>query len=63
VLNKIAYALLGGSIGSFLSNPADLAMVHCQKDGLLKKKLRKNYKHLFDCLYRLSAENGITYLW
>jgi len=46
-LNKIAYALIGGSIGAFISNPADLAMVKFQNDGVLKKKARKNYKNLF----------------
>jgi len=62
-LNKIAYALIGGSIGAFISNPADLAMVKFQNDGVLKKKARKNYKNLFDCLFRLSKENGISSLW
>ena len=52
VFIKIAYAFFGGSIGAFISNPADQAMVNFMNDGTLKKKLQKNYKNLFDCFIR-----------
>lgn len=34
---KGAYAMLSGGLGAVLSNPADLAMVRFQNDGLLPK--------------------------
>lgn len=34
---KSVYAMLSGGLGAALSNPADLAMVRFQNDGLLPK--------------------------
>ena len=37
-LEKACYSLLSGGLGAIFSNPADLAMVRFQNDGLLPKK-------------------------
>lgn len=37
LLEKAVYAMTSGGLGAIASNPADLAMVRFQNDGLLPK--------------------------
>ena len=55
--------MVSGGLGAWLSNPADLAMVRFQNDGLLKKKDRRNYKNFADAAMRMAKEEGIGSLW
>jgi len=59
-----ALAGLGaGGLGSLIGNPADLALIRMQSDGLKPKELRANYRSAFDALYRISKNEGIPALW
>ena len=62
-LEKMCYSMLSGGLGAWLSNPADLAMVRFQNDGLLPKKERRNYKNFVDAFGRMVKEEGIGSCW
>jgi solute carrier family 25 oxoglutarate transporter 11 len=62
VQNAVA-SLLAGAIGSFVGNPADLALVRMQSDSSLPMEERRNYKHVFDALLRTVKEEGVLTLW
>jgi dicarboxylate transporter 10 len=52
-------AALGGCAGGIVGNPADLANVRMQNDGKLPLDLRRNYKNVFDALFRITKEEGL----
>eukprot|EP01129_Flabellula_baltica_P009795 TRINITY_DN4066_c0_g1_i1.p1 TRINITY_DN4066_c0_g1~~TRINITY_DN4066_c0_g1_i1.p1 ORF type:complete len:325 (-),score=72.15 TRINITY_DN4066_c0_g1_i1:52-945(-) len=60
---KIPAAVIAGSVGAFIGNPADLAMVRMQADGKLPLDQRRNYKNAFDALIRVVKEEGVLTLW
>lgn len=63
VLANACASLFAGAIGSFVGNPADLALVRMQSDINLPENERRNYKHVGDALMRTVREEGITTLW
>lgn len=60
---KALCGLGSGALGSFIGNPADLALVRMQADGNLPMAERRNYKHAGDALFRIVREEGVTTLW
>jgi solute carrier family 25 oxoglutarate transporter 11 len=58
-----AASLFSGAVGSFVGNPADLALVRMQSDNNLPANDRRNYKNVFDALFRIVREEGILTLW
>jgi len=60
---KVPAAMSAGAIGAFVGNPADLAMVRMQADARAEPHLRRNYKNVFDALFRISREEGFTAMW
>ena len=46
-----------------IGNPADLALIRMQSDGLKAIGERANYKSVFDALGRISGQEGIGALW
>jgi solute carrier family 25 oxoglutarate transporter 11 len=56
-------ALSAGGLGAVLGNPADLALIRMQSDGLHAAADRKNYTSVLNALRRIAAEEGITSLW
>jgi solute carrier family 25 oxoglutarate transporter 11 len=46
-----------------LGNPADLALIRMQSDGLKAAHLRSNYKNVFHALSDITAKEGIVSLW
>jgi solute carrier family 25 oxoglutarate transporter 11 len=60
---KTIASFAAGAIGSFIGNPADLALVRFQADTTLPPEERRNYKNVFDALGRIVKEEGITNLW
>lgn len=60
---KALCGLASGALGSFIGNPADLALVRMQADGQLPPERRRNYSNAFNALVRISKEEGITCLW
>ena len=63
LLKMAALSIFSGGTGAFMSNPADLAMVRFQNDGLLPKDQQRNYKNFFDAASRMAKEEGVQSLW
>lgn len=55
--------LAAGGIAAFLGNPADLALVRMQADGLKPVEQRQNYKSVVDALGSIVKGEGVTALW
>lgn len=63
ILANTIMAISAGAIGSFMGNPADLALVRMQADRNLQQQDRRNYKNVSDALIRIVKEEGIFNLW
>ena len=63
VAQRAGASLVAGSLGSFVGNPCDLALVRMQADTVLPEAERRNYKNVFDAFSRIVAEEGVTSLW
>lgn len=58
---KIAIGAMSGFVGAFVGNPADMVNVRMQNDvKIMDVTKRRNYKHVFDGLYRTATEEGIA---
>ncbi|KXJ89858.1 mitochondrial carrier domain-containing protein [Microdochium bolleyi] len=55
--------LAAGGIAAFIGNPADLALIRMQADGLKPLEQRKNYKSVVDALVTIVKGEGVTALW
>ncbi|KAI9926852.1 hypothetical protein ASPWEDRAFT_55057 [Aspergillus wentii DTO 134E9] len=55
--------LAAGGIAAVIGNPADLALIRMQADGLKKPEARANYTSVIDALGRISKTEGIGALW
>ena len=55
--------LSAGGLAAMVGNPADLALIRMQSDGLKAKELRANYTSVIDALGRITRAEGITALW
>lgn len=62
-LQKAGCSLVAGSLGSFVGNPCDLALVRFQADSSLPEAERRNYKNVADAFTRIVSEEGVTALW
>jgi len=60
---KIALAGCAGFLGGFVGAPADLINVRLQNDLKLLPDERRNYKHAFDGLIKVSRQEGFTKLF
>ncbi|KAJ5173225.1 mitochondrial 2-oxoglutarate/malate carrier protein [Penicillium capsulatum] len=60
---RAAAGLSAGGIAAMIGNPADLALVRMQADGLKAPEARANYKSVFDALLRISRNEGVSALW
>jgi solute carrier family 25 oxoglutarate transporter 11 len=60
---RAAAGLSAGGLAAFLGNPADLALIRMQSDGLKPIDKRANYRSVIDALTRISKTEGITALW
>lgn len=64
--NFATKALLGmfaGVVGSFVGTPAEVALIRMTSDGRLPPNERRNYKNVFDALFRIVREEGVFTLW
>jgi solute carrier family 25 oxoglutarate transporter 11 len=67
--NKIGFAerasagLTAGGLAAFVGNPADLALIRMQSDGMKPAAERANYKSVIDALARISKNEGVAALW
>ncbi|KAA8644336.1 putative mitochondrial dicarboxylate carrier protein [Aspergillus tanneri] len=55
--------LSAGGIAAMIGNPADLALVRMQSDGLKPPEARAHYRSVVDALLRISKAEGATALW
>lgn len=55
--------LSAGGIAAFVGNPADLALIRMQTDGMKPIEQRKNYRSVVHALMSISKGEGITALW
>lgn len=55
--------LTAGGLAAIVGNPADLALIRMQSDGLKPLAQRANYSSVIDALVRISKAEGVTRLW
>jgi solute carrier family 25 oxoglutarate transporter 11 len=55
--------LAAGGLAAMVGNPADLALIRMQSDGLKPAAQRSNYTSVIDALVRISKNEGVTRLW
>lgn len=67
--NKIGFGeratagLAAGGLAAMIGNPADLALIRMQSDGLKPVAERKNYRSVIDALTGIAKSEGIGALW
>lgn len=62
-VQSILIAGIGGGLGSIFGSPADLINVRMQNDLKLPINERRNYKHCFEALYRITKTEGFSSLY
>ena len=55
--------LSAGGLAAMIGNPADLALIRMQSDGLKPVADRKNYKSVIDALSSIAKSEGVGALW
>lgn len=55
--------LTAGGLAAMIGNPADLALIRMQSDGLKPAAQRANYKSVVDALSRIAKAEGVGALW
>lgn len=55
--------LTAGGLAAMIGNPADLALIRMQSDGLRPIAERKNYKSVIDALSSIARSEGVGALW
>ena len=55
--------LAAGGLAAMIGNPADLALIRMQSDGLKPVAERKNYKSVIDALRSIMRSEGVGALW
>jgi solute carrier family 25 (mitochondrial oxoglutarate transporter), member 11 len=60
---RAAAGLSAGGLAAMIGNPADLALIRMQSDGLKPKEQRANYRSVVDALARISKNEGVFALW
>jgi solute carrier family 25 oxoglutarate transporter 11 len=61
--SKLLFGSISGGIGSFVGTPSEVALVRMSADSRLPLAERRNYTSVFNCLSRISQEEGVTKLW
>ncbi|KAI2628569.1 mitochondrial carrier domain-containing protein [Hypoxylon sp. NC1633] len=62
-VERASAGLAAGGIAAFVGNPADLALIRMQSDGLKPVAERQNYKSVVDALSSIVRSEGATALW
>lgn len=60
---RAAAGLSAGGLSAMLSNPADLALIRMQSDGMKPLAERANYSSVVDALSRIAKAEGVGALW
>lgn len=56
-------SVAAGGIAAMLGNPADLALIRMQSDGMKPLAERRNYKSVVDALSSITRSEGVGALW
>lgn len=62
-IERAGAGLTAGGLAAMIGNPADLALIRMQSDGLKPKDQRANYRSVFDALGRIAKAEGIGAWW
>uniref|UniRef100_A0A6M2DU45 Mitochondrial 2-oxoglutarate/malate carrier protein n=1 Tax=Xenopsylla cheopis TaxID=163159 RepID=A0A6M2DU45_XENCH len=62
-LMKAVLGMGAGCVGAFIGTPAEVALIRMTADGRLPELERRNYKNVFDALFRIFREEGLFTLW
>ncbi len=62
-LQKTLSGMASGSIAVCIGTPFDIALVRLQSDGMAEPKDRRNYRNVFDALFRTAKEEGVAALY
>lgn len=60
---RASAGLAAGGLAAMIGNPADLALIRMQSDGLKPLAERKNYKSVIDALSSIAKAEGVGALW
>jgi len=60
---RAASSLLAGGLGAAIANPAEVALIRMQSDGMKPKEQRANYRSAIDALSRIARQEGVRGLW
>jgi solute carrier family 25 oxoglutarate transporter 11 len=60
---RAASSIFGGGLAAAIANPAEVALIRMQSDGMKPKNQRANYRSVFDALIRVAKAEGIKGLW
>ncbi|PNF23877.1 Mitochondrial 2-oxoglutarate/malate carrier protein [Cryptotermes secundus] len=60
---KAALGMTAGVAGAFVGTPAEVSLIRMTADGRLPPAERRNYKNVFDSLFRIVKEEGVLTLW
>ncbi|XP_071555635.1 mitochondrial 2-oxoglutarate/malate carrier protein [Temnothorax nylanderi] len=60
---KALLGMVAGCVGAFVGTPAEVALIRMTADGRLPIAERRNYKNVFNALFRIIREEGLFTLW
>nr|XP_045605871.1 mitochondrial 2-oxoglutarate/malate carrier protein-like isoform X1 [Procambarus clarkii] len=60
---KAGLGMVAGMAGAFVGTPAEISLIRMTSDGRLPLAERRNYKSVFDALFRITREEGVLTLW
>lgn len=63
ITSKVGLAIFAGVLGGCVGVPGDVVTVRMQNDAKMPPESRRNYKHVFDGLYRIQKEEGVSSLF
>ncbi|KAI9826643.1 MAG: putative mitochondrial 2-oxoglutarate/malate carrier protein [Thelocarpon impressellum] len=61
--DRAAAGLAAGGLAAMIGNPADLALIRMQSDGLKPAAQRSRYTSVVDALSRIARAEGVVALW
>lgn len=56
-------SISGGGLAAAIANPAEVALIRMQSDGMKPRAERANYRSVIDALVRITRSEGIRGLW
>ncbi|TVY45939.1 putative mitochondrial 2-oxoglutarate/malate carrier protein [Lachnellula occidentalis] len=60
---RASAGIAAGALGATIGNPAEVALIRMQSDGLLPASQRANYRSVFHALSSITRNEGVKGLW